>query len=101
MIWPALVLALTFLLLKPFLFSKLLKSFDETQNLSMEIGVRLGQVSEFSLLVAYVAMEQALISATASYLIQVTTILTFMASSYYLVLKYPTPIALSDKLRRD
>jgi hypothetical protein len=27
--------------------------------------------------------------------------LTFLASSYIVVLRFPTPIAVSDKLRRD
>jgi hypothetical protein len=33
--------------------------------------------------------------------VQATTLLTFIASTYYLVLKYPTPVAISDSLRRD
>jgi predicted Kef-type K+ transport protein len=63
--------------------------------------VRLGQASEFSLLVASIALTTHLISDYASNLIQATTILTFIVSSYLVVLKYPTPIALSDKMRKD
>ncbi|WP_235776225.1 hypothetical protein [Rickettsiella massiliensis] len=67
------------------------------------MGVRLGQASEFSLLLAYLAAEAtpALISAKANYLIQAATILTFVGSSYWVVLRYPTPLALNDKLRVD
>lgn len=57
----------------------------------MEVGVRLGQVSEFALLIAVLAQQNDLISLKASYLVQATTLLTFIASTYYLVLKYPTP----------
>jgi predicted Kef-type K+ transport protein len=58
-------------------------------------------LSEFSLLVAVVALNVGVISDKASYLIQAATIITLIASSYYIVLRYPTPIAVSDRLRRD
>jgi hypothetical protein len=48
-----------------------------------------------------VATSGALISNQASLLIQATTIITFVVSSYIVVLNYPTPIAISDELRRD
>lgn len=98
---PALILAAILLIIKPLVFWGLLKKLDESKNLAAEIGWRLGQISEFSLLVGYVAASVSLISARASYLIQATTILTFIASSYIVVLRYPTPVALSDKLRRE
>jgi hypothetical protein len=41
------------------------------------------------------------IGERASYTISLATILTFIASSYLVVLRYPTPIAISDNLRRD
>jgi predicted Kef-type K+ transport protein len=61
----------------------------------------LGQVSEFSLLVAVLGLEKGLIGSQAAYLVQATTLLTFIASTYLVVLNYPTPIAISDLLRRD
>jgi len=63
--------------------------------------VRLGQISEFSLLIALLAIKSAIISTEASYLIQFATLLTFIVSSYFIVMRYPTPIGVSDKLRRD
>jgi predicted Kef-type K+ transport protein len=66
-----------------------------------EVGVRLAQISEFSLIIAYVALENHLVSAQVAYLIEATTILSFVVSSYWVVLKYPTPVAVSDRLRRD
>ena len=68
---------------------------------SHEVGYRLGQMSEFSLLLAVLAVEQGVIGAEASYLIQLSTLLTFLVSSYLVVLRFPTPIAVSDELRRD
>ena len=53
------------------------------------------------MIIAYVGMDSKLIGAPAAYLIEAASILTFIVSSYYVVLRYPTPVALSDKLRRD
>ena len=98
---PALVLAGLVLGLKPVVYRFLLKGVSEKRTLAWDLGFRLGQASEFSLLIAYVASAGALISAPASLLIQATTIITFVVSSYIVVLNYPTPIAISDHLRRD
>ncbi len=98
---PATVLAVLVLGLKPVIYRFLLKGVSEKRTLAWDLGFRLGQASEFSLLIAYVATAGALISHQASLLIQATTIITFVASSYIVVLNYPTPIAISDHLRRD
>lgn len=98
---PAALLALLLLIIKPVTFKFLLERTSETPEDSKEVGYRLGQVSEFSLLIAVLAMDMQIISMKAGYVIQVCTILTFIASSYAVVFKYPTPVAVSDKLRRD
>ena len=36
-----------------------------------------------------------------SSLIQATAILTFLVSTYIVIFNFPTPIAISDRLRRD
>lgn len=98
---PALLLTVAALLLKPLVFKQLLQRSGETTEKAGEIGVRLGQISEFSLLIAVLALDLGIIGQQASYLIQVSTLLTFIASSYIIVLRYETPIAVSDRLRRD
>lgn len=98
---PALLLAGIMLTTKPWIFKYFLVKSGEKADLSLEMGVRLGQVSEFSLLIAVVALNTGVIGSKASYLIQAATILTFIASSYFVVQRYPTPIAVSDRLRRD
>ena len=98
---PALLLAALILGLKPVVFRFLLKGVSEKRTLAWNLGFRLGQASEFSLLIAYVAVGSSLISQQASLLIQATTIITLLASSYIVVLNYSTPIAISDRLRRD
>jgi predicted Kef-type K+ transport protein len=79
----------------------LLRHSGEALHRAREVGVRLGQISEFSLLIAVLALQLGVISRQASYLIQVSTLLTFIVSSYIIVMHYPTPIAISDRLRRD
>jgi Kef-type K+ transport system membrane component KefB len=98
---PALVLSALVLGLKPVVYQFLLKGVSEKRTLAWDIGFRLGQASEFSLLIAYVALGGMLITEQASMLIQATTIITLLASSYIVVLNYATPIAVRDSLRRD
>lgn len=97
----ALVLAGLLLALKPMTFRLLLGRFSERPELAWDVGFRLGQISEFSLLVGFMALEAGLLSAQASLLIQTTAIITFAVSSYIVVFNYPTPIAVKDSLRRD
>lgn len=98
---PALLLTLMILLGKPAAFSYLLQGSGEKAQVSREVGFRLGQASEFSLLIATLAVHAGVLSAMASDLVQLTTLLTFIVSSYIIVFNYPTPIAVSERLRRD
>jgi Kef-type K+ transport system membrane component KefB len=98
---PAAVIATAMLVVKPMVFGRLLRRSGESPERSREIGFRLGQLSEFTLLVVVLATSQGVLSERASYLVQLATLLTFIASSYLVVLRFPTPIAVSDKLRRD
>ncbi|HHI76304.1 MAG TPA: cation:proton antiporter [Gammaproteobacteria bacterium] len=98
---PALLLAGALLLIKPMVFRVLLRRTGESLRRSHEVGYRLGQMSEFSLLLAVLAQDRGVIGDRASYLIQLATLLTFLASSYLIVMRFPTPIAVSDRLRRD
>ncbi|RNL64046.1 cation:proton antiporter [Zhongshania marina] len=98
---PAILLAALILILKPIIFRYLIHSMSETKKLAWDLGFRMGQISEFSLLIAYVAAEMLLIGREASHLIQATAIISFVVSSYIVVFNYPSPIGISDKLRRD
>ncbi len=98
---PALLLAAIALCLKPWLFSKLLIYSGEEKERAKEVGVRLGQMSEFSLLIAMLAMDLAVIGSHASDLIHLATVITLMISPYLIMTRYPSPMAMSDKLRRD
>lgn len=98
---PALILAAGVLVLKPIVFRLLLSNLSEKPSLAWDIGFRLGQISEFSLLIAVFALENTLLSQRGALLIQATAIITFAISSYIVIFNYPNPIAVSEKLRRD
>ncbi|MBT8147801.1 MAG: cation:proton antiporter, partial [Gammaproteobacteria bacterium] len=100
-IGPALLLAALALSVKPVVFHYLLRRFEERNKLAWDAGLRLGQISEFSLLIAYVATQSQIIGEEASLIIQAAAIITFVASSYIVVMFCPSPISISEKLRRD
>lgn len=99
---PALLFAAMALAVKPVVYQFLLNKLghEETSN-AREIGFRIGQLSEFSILLGALALNVGVLGERAAYLIHVATIITFIASSYIVVLKYPSPMAISDRLRRD
>ncbi len=98
---PALLIAGALLIVKPVVFRHLLVRQSESDKLAWETGVRLGQLSEFSLLIVFVAQQNNLITADTFYIVQLATIITFIVSVYWIVARYPTPIAVKDSLRRD
>jgi len=100
-ILPAVVIAAALLTLKPVIYHGLLRGVSESQKLAWNLGFRLGQCSEFALLIGMVAFQTGVLSETGNTLIQATTILTLLVSSYLVVFNFPTPIAISDELRRD
>ena len=95
------IYALVMLAMKPVVFHFLLKQHSEKNALAWDIGFRLGQISEFSLLIAFVASTNAVIGEQASVFIQSAAIISFVISSYIVTFNFPNPLAVSDKLRRD
>lgn len=98
---PSLLLAAAVIVLKPLVYHRLLRAVGEPNDLAWEVGIRLGQTSEFSLLIAFIAFSMNFIGKEASHVIQATAIVTFLVSTYIIVFRYPSPIAISDRLRRD
>jgi Kef-type K+ transport system membrane component KefB len=98
---PATALAAAMLLIKPLVFSRLLRHSGEPPKESWEIGVRLGQTSEFSLLIIALATTEKLIQPATTNIVIAATIITFIVSCYWVTMRYPTPLASSDKLRKD
>ena len=95
------LLGMAMLIVKPIVFRFALHRVSETNKLGWETGFRLGQMSEFSLLIVFVAAQSLLINQATVYFVQLATLVTFIGSSYSIVLRYPTPVAVSDRLRRD
>jgi Kef-type K+ transport system membrane component KefB len=96
---PGVILAGLVLLMKPSVFNVSFRLAGESASLAKELGIRLGQSSEFSLLVAYGAFNAGKIEARTSYLIQLAAISTFIISTYLVVYKYPTPISVNKPIR--
>jgi Kef-type K+ transport system membrane component KefB len=100
-IMPTMVLGLAMLALKPVVYRFAFGSVAETPTLAWETGWRLGQMSEFSLLITFLAVQSPFIGHEAVLMIQLATVITFIGSSTIVVLNFPTPVAVSDRLRRD
>ena len=100
-IFPGIIIALIIVLAKPLIYRWGFNLSGEKDYVSKELGIRLGQASEFSLLVAYTALASGLIDQRSSYLIQTVVILTFVISTYWVINKYPTPISSEASKRRD
>ena len=101
-VWlPISVLSITVLLVKPLTFTRLLHMQGESLSNAKEVGLRLGQASEFSLLVSYVAIHASLLSMESAVILQAATVLTLLINSYLVVSRYPNPIAANPALRRD
>ena len=98
---PAVILAAMSVMLKPVVFRWLFQREKEKAKMAAETGARLGQVSEFSLLIVVVASSLDVMSDKAAALMQSATILSFVASSYWIVRRYPTPISMDRALYRD
>ena len=98
---PALVIAACFLALKPAVFHLLVRGVFDEPKLSWNLGLRLGQCSEFALLIAFLGLSSGLLGGAAATLIQAVTVITLLVSSYVVVLALPNPIAIRESLRRD
>ncbi len=84
------------ILIVPFkagIFHLAFRRIGESRPLRKELAVRLAQSSEFSLLVAFTAITFEDISSDEGMVIQIATIVTFILSTYWVVLTYPTPIS--------
>lgn len=98
---PGVLIALLVMAIKPWAFRMAFERAGEQPAHSRELGVRLGQGSEFSLLVAFSALSSGVITQQASHLIQLVVVLTFVFSTYWVVQRYPTPISSRADKRQD
>ncbi|WP_253705188.1 cation:proton antiporter [Endozoicomonas ascidiicola] len=102
LLWAIGCCGLIVLITKPLLFKYLLKHLSsESSGNAREMGWRLGQSSEFSLLLAYGALNVGQIHQDAALVIEGAAILTFIISTYLVVFRLPTPISPTKALRSD
>ena len=101
LIVPGLIITGLLMVVKPVIFNWGFNAIGEIPQNSAELGVRLGQASEFSLLIAFSALASGLIEERSSNLIQLVVVLTFVASTYWVVNAYPTPISYKSSRRKD
>jgi Kef-type K+ transport system membrane component KefB len=100
-VWlPALLLAALMLALRPLYMDRLLRWVGEQPRFAREVGVRMGQGSEFALIIAAVGVASGQITDRLSQLIQVTVVLTMAVSAYVVATRYPTPIS-APRLKKD
>ena len=101
LIVPGLVMTAVLMIAKPLIFNWGFRAIGEKPKIAAQLGVRLGQASEFSLLISFSALASGLIEERSSYLIQLVVVLTFVASTYWVVSAYPTPISYKFGQRKD
>ena len=101
-IWiPVLVLTALILVSRPVLYRFMFKRVGEPDWFSKEAGIRLGQGSEFALIIAFVGIQSERINDELAQLIQMTAILTMIVSSYIVIYTCPTPLGTRKGLKKD
>ena len=99
---PAAAIAAALILVKPIVFHLMFRIVGETRAFASEAGLRLGQASEFGLIIiALIALELGVAERRLNELVVVATLLTMIISSYIVVFRYPTPMGTRDRLRVD
>jgi Kef-type K+ transport system membrane component KefB len=96
----AALLALGLALVKPYAFGLMLRRAGNAPALAHEAGWRLGQSSEFAFVIGLLALTLGRIGPMAFAVILLATLISFVMSTYLVVLKYPTPLGVSDTLRQ-
>ena len=97
----AVIFGILLVIIKAIIFRKAFEWSGENSSASKELSVRLSQASEFSLLVILAATNGGWLNEQQGMMIQITTLITFIFSTYWTVLRYPTPISASSNLLQD
>jgi glutathione-regulated potassium-efflux system ancillary protein KefC len=93
-------LALVLAVAKPWIFDRALRWSGTPRGLAREAGWRLGQSSEFAFVIGLLALRTGYIGQAAFEVILLATLLSLVLSTYLVVLKFPTPLGISEKLRQ-
>ncbi len=82
-------------------FLGLFRLTGESQAFAREAALRLAQGSEFSLIIALAALRLDRLDFATFDLIQMTTLISMIVSSYLVVFHLPTPLAVKQGLKQD
>ncbi|UTC24756.1 cation:proton antiporter [Candidatus Comchoanobacter bicostacola] len=91
-LYPTAALLVVAVLFKPYVFRILMARVGEPIDDSWELGFRLGQGSEFSLLLARISVANGVLGIEGTSIIQGVAIISFLVSSFWVVRRYATPI---------
>jgi Kef-type K+ transport system membrane component KefB len=101
-VWlPSVIVALAILVSRPFIYRGLLQLVGERVSFAKELGLRMGQSSEFALVICAVAVTHNKLSGPMSQLVQLSAILTMVVSSYLVVVRQQTPLGTREGLKKD
>jgi Kef-type K+ transport system membrane component KefB len=101
-IWiPALVTATMIAISRPLWTTWLFRRLGEEKDFARETGLRLGQASEFALVIAATALANGHLSESAAQLVQLATVASMLISSYIVIFRCPTPLGVRPGLQRD
>ena len=98
---PALILCPLMMAAKYGTFRWLFNRAKEDASFAHETGGRLAQASEFSLILVIAEQRAGLLSNNGFQLVQLTTVLSLLISSYIVTARFPSPLASNPKLKQD
>jgi len=101
-IWLSVLLfAIVLVVVKPAVYALLFRVQGESWKFSREVGVRLGQSSEFSLILVIAARQNGIINEQTAVFITLSAIVTFFVSSYVTVFFFQSPLGTAKRLKKD
>lgn len=100
-ILPATILAFVIIIGKPYIYKFLFFRNNISFSNAWELGFRLGQGSEFTILMTETAKSFQFITPRVSNVIEVASLITFLVSSFIVVKYYRTPITRTASLLDD
>ena len=98
---PALLLCILTMAAKYGCFRFLFRKAGETKSFAHETGARLAQASEFSLILVLAEYRAGLLNEAGFQLVQLVTFFSLILSSYFVVARFPSPLASNPKLKQD
>ena len=100
-VFPALLLCILMMAVKYGCFRFLFRKVGESAEFAHETGARLAQASEFSLILVLAEYRAGLLSEAGFQLVQLVTFFSLILSSYFVVARFPSPLATNPKLKQD